>query len=696
MYRGFGMPCARSVLREPFPIPAVASARTLQSGFMRVLNRMSILVAVVAALALYAGCRNAPEGEGRDPATVQSPTEGGEGAEGGEAAGGHVFDPADQWNLANSPVKGSEDAIVTIVEFSEFQCPFCSRVVPTMTQVLEEFDGQVRVVFKNLPLSFHDRARPAAIAGRAAYNQGLFWEFHDLAFANQRELTDENFLAWAEQIGADMDQFRADLASEEVAAAVDADAELAGTLGIRGTPNFMINGRALTGAQPFDAFATVIREEIEATQALIDDGKSPSEAYASRLEANRSGAAAGNAQQPERQQPQARQEPDPNAELYVPVGESPVLGPEDALITIAVFSEFQCPFCARVEPTLAQVRETYGDDVRFVFKHNPLSFHDRAVPAAQAAIAAQNQGKFWEFHDIAFEHQRELTDENFIAWAEELGLNIDRFRADMASPETAARIAADQELAGRLMASGTPHFFINGYRLRGAQPFNAFQTLIDARLEEARALVSAGTPRAQVYDRLQEDAERGRAPTITVEAPAQQQAPPEPEGPFEIETDGFPAIGADNGQVVMVEYSDYTCGYCRRFHGTIHEALEGYEDRVTVVFKHFPRGNPDIAIAAEAAHRQGKFWEFSDAVFERNIRDAAGLEALAEELGLNMDNWRAVRDDPETRTFVMAQRQEGSEMGVRGTPTWFVNGNRYVGAYDTARLRSTWDEHMDD
>ena len=654
------------------------------------MNKQGFLAATLAAAAM-GGLVYCNQSSGtRETPTVESPGSGsGATAEAAATAGGHQFDTQDQWGLVGAPVKGSEEAIVTIVEFSEFQCPFCSRVLPTMNQILEdpEFAGKVRVVFKHLPLGFHDRARPAAIASMAAHRQGKFWEFHDLAFANQRDLTDANFTAWAQQLGLNMEQFAADMADPAIAAGVDADAALAGTLGIQGTPNFLINGTPLTGAQPFEAFQAAIRAEIAATQALIDGGQSRGDALAARITAT---AAARTAPPADQQRPPARPQPDPAAEMAVPVGQSAAKGSEQALVTIVEFSEFQCPFCSRVGPTIAQIMETYGDDVRVVFKHRPLDFHDRAMPAAQAAVAAQNQGKFWEYHDLLFANQQALGDEDLIRYAEQLGLNIEQFRADMASPATAARIQEDMQLADRLAAGGTPHFFVNGIRIRGAVPFENFRTVIDEQLAIARAAVDGGAARATIYDTLQADAITGPAPMI--QPPAEAAAPAEPEGPFDITVNGQPTLGPENAPATFVVYSDFTCGYCGRFHTTVYEALQGYEDRVRVVFKQYPRSQPPIhAVAALAAHAQGKFWEYHDQLFIQRAASREDFIRIATELGLNVEQFTAALDDPALAARANEERDEGSRFGVRGTPTWFVNGNRQVGAVDTATLRAAFD-----
>ncbi len=667
------------------------------------MHRTKLLMALFAAsLFALTACRtNTPSADGESPETNE-PTEGDGAAEGTED-GAPEFDPDDAWGLTGAPLKGSPDGIVTIVEFSDFECPFCGRVNPTIAQILEteEFAGKVRVVFLQMPLSFHQNAHLAHQAALAAHAQGKFWEYHDILFENQRALLRENLESYAEQLELDMDAFRAALDNETYKEQVDEEVALAAELGIRGTPNFMVNGTNVRGAQPFDAFAGHIRTEITAMEALIEGGKSLGEAYAERLEANL--AAAPAAPTPQNNNRPARPTPDPNAELYVPVGDSPFKGPEDALITIVEFSEFQCPFCTRVSPTLEQVVETYGDDVRIVFKHNPLSFHDRAEPAARAAIAAQNQGKFWEMHDLLFANQRDLTDENFTAWAEQLGLNLERFAADMADPAVAARVREEQALAQRLSAGGTPHFFINGYRLRGAQPFERFQAVIDERLEEANALVAGGTARSAVYESLQSDAIRGNAPMIQPPAQAQAQAPPTPAAPaapVDIEVGTSPSRGPADADVTVVIWTDFQCPFCKRFEDNLNEALEGLEDQVRVVVKSFPLSfhqNAHIAAQASlAAHAQGKYWEYTEVLWENmQALTRPDLEGYAEELGLNMDTFRAALDNETYKAAVDAEMAEGRAVGVTGTPGWFVNGVKFGGARPPAQIRAEIQSALD-
>jgi protein-disulfide isomerase len=176
-------------------------------------------------------------------------------------------DPSKQYkvNTAGSPGKGGPvSAPVTVVEFSDFQCPFCSRVTPTLNQIEKTYGKDVRIVFKHLPLQMHSKAPAAHAAAEAAHRQGKFWEMHDKIFANQREMSEAKYAEWAGEIGLDVEKFKKDSASADVKKKVDADAKEAAALGVTGTPGFFINGYFLSGARPFDSFKTVIDKELKA------------------------------------------------------------------------------------------------------------------------------------------------------------------------------------------------------------------------------------------------------------------------------------------------------------------------------------------------------------------------------------------------------------------------------------------------
>jgi protein-disulfide isomerase len=164
--------------------------------------------------------------------------------------------------LGDAPIRGSESAKVTIVEWADFQCPFCVRVAPTLEQINKEYGDKVRFAFKHLPLSMHNKAQAAHQASEAAHRQGKFWEMHDRIFASPKDLSEETYLKYASEIGLDVDRYKSDFDSSPVRKAIEEDLEQARKLGVTGTPSFFINGRFVSGAQPYGSFARIIDEEL--------------------------------------------------------------------------------------------------------------------------------------------------------------------------------------------------------------------------------------------------------------------------------------------------------------------------------------------------------------------------------------------------------------------------------------------------
>lgn len=164
---------------------------------------------------------------------------------------------------AIGPSRGPADAKVTIVEFSDFECPFCGRGEEAVTQVMEKYAGKVRVVFRHFPLSFHANAPKAAEASMCADEQGKFWEMHKVLFANRTALTVEDLKKHAGSIGLDQAKFDSCLDTGAKKSLVDADTKAGGEVGVTGTPAFFINGKLLSGAQPFSEFEKIIDAELK-------------------------------------------------------------------------------------------------------------------------------------------------------------------------------------------------------------------------------------------------------------------------------------------------------------------------------------------------------------------------------------------------------------------------------------------------
>jgi protein-disulfide isomerase len=163
---------------------------------------------------------------------------------------------------------------------------------------------------------------------------------------------------------------------------------------------------------------------------------------------------------------------------------APAIGPEDASITIVEFSDFQCPYCSRLAESMHQLQEAYPEQVRIQFRHFPLSFHTNAQVAAEAAVCAQEQGRFWEMHDAMFANQASLARENLLEIARAADVDVDALMACLDAGEVVARVEADQAAGTALGVTGTPKFFVNGVSFAGALPYEQLVTIVEAALAE--------------------------------------------------------------------------------------------------------------------------------------------------------------------------------------------------------------------
>jgi protein-disulfide isomerase len=166
-------------------------------------------------------------------------------------------------DVAGSPVKGPEDARITLVEFSDFECPFCFAAVASVNEIMAAFPKDIRLIYKQFPLETHPHAQIAAEASLAANEQGKFWEMYNVLFKNSRRLSRENILAWARDIGLNMDKFQADLASGKYKGVIEKDLKDGETAGVYGTPSFYINGKQYNGEVTLDALKPILLAELK-------------------------------------------------------------------------------------------------------------------------------------------------------------------------------------------------------------------------------------------------------------------------------------------------------------------------------------------------------------------------------------------------------------------------------------------------
>jgi protein-disulfide isomerase len=311
-------------------------------------------------------------------------------------------------------------------------------------------------------------------------------------------------------------------------------------------------------------------------------------------------------------------------------------------VEIAVFSDFQCPFCARFATAIRELQETGAGGIKPVvrFKNFPLSFHPRAPLAHQAALAAGEQGKFWEMHDLLFLDQSRVQREHLVGYASKLGLDLPRFLSDLDSDRVKRTIEADVAEGTRLRVDGTPTFYVNGRRYVGARSLAQLKDLVVAEDRRARAL-------AEITDEL--TSKGPAAAPVTLELFADLQSPVTP-----------PALAV------------------------LNTVMERYPSSVRVQFRNFPLAfHPQAVLAHEAAMtaaRSGRFWEFAAYLLEHQdaLREQ-DLIALAGRVGLDREAFAATMQEHRYAPRVDADVRAGSTKGLRGSPVILVNGRRIDG-----------------
>ncbi|OGW77910.1 MAG: hypothetical protein A2Z83_02435 [Omnitrophica bacterium GWA2_52_8] len=357
-------------------------------------------------------------------------------------------------DLDSRPSQGPKNAPVTVIEVSDFHCPFCGKVKPALDQLMKDYNGKIRLVWMHYPLPMHKNARLVHEASECAAEQGKFWEFKEKVFANQQAYQDEASLkSLAKEIGLKEKNFSECVSTSRYKDKIEKDIKAAGSAGVNGTPSFFINGVILTGARPYDQF-----------KAAVDNALNP-------------GSAPPPAAAPAR--PKAR-----------PVTEEdirgrPATGPDKASVTLIEVSDFHCPFCQRAVATLDQVMQKYEGKVRHIWLHFPLPFHKDAFRVHEAAECAARQGKFWEYKAKIFADSNQYkTDDALKALAAELKLKANDFSKCLESGQAKAAVEKDMETAASLGVSGTPSFLINGELLVGAKPLEEFSRVIDQKLNQ--------------------------------------------------------------------------------------------------------------------------------------------------------------------------------------------------------------------
>jgi protein-disulfide isomerase len=282
----------------------------------------------------------------------------------------------------------------------------------------------------------------------AAHAQGKFWEMHDILFANQRFLDKPKLFEYAKKIGLDMDPFKKAMLDHQFGPEVERTMEEGQYAGVRGTPTMFVNGRLATGADSFDSLRPMLDVELEKGKALVARGEKDPYAHLTRD---------GKIMKPFADQ-----------KVELDTADAPARGPETAEVELVLFSDFQCPYCKRFEEPVQQLLERYAGKARLVMKQFPLPFHKQAHLAAEAALAAHAQGKYWQMQELLFKNNKQLEREALLRYAKEIALDTERFARELDDGTYRAAVDKEMQEGRKAGVNGTPTLFVNGRLYEGA------------------------------------------------------------------------------------------------------------------------------------------------------------------------------------------------------------------------------------
>ncbi|MCA9662376.1 MAG: thioredoxin domain-containing protein [Myxococcales bacterium] len=391
------------------------------------------------------------------------------------------------------------------------------------------------------------------------------------------------------------------------------------------------------------------------------------------------------------------------------------IGGDAPLVTVVLYADYACPPCARTWSVLENLGEDYGDDLRIVVRSLSAPGFAPGEEAAEAVMAAGDQGAFWALHRRFFS-EPPMDRRAIEAHAKALNLDLGRLADDLDTGAFAGARLRHRRQALELGVAFGPVAFVNGRPVVGFHDEASWHALIDAEIAAAKAMSAAGTAREGLYDAI-----TGDAPVTPIalegEAAAARDAllaklpPPAPEPIFGAEpTEGerFQAplggtvyAGPADALVVLVAYMDAGCPYCRRSMATsIPAVIERYGDDLRVEIRHLPLpihpAAEGAARAALAAGRQGRFAEFYRELMTGDDRklSRSRFSALAESLGLDLQRFLSDLDDPEIVAAVREDQAAALKVGIQATPSFFVNGRFYSGHRGVESLTEILEQEM--
>lgn len=361
--------------------------------------------------------------------------------------------------VGKPPAKGPSNARITMTEFADFHCSFCKKVAGTLDKVFENYPGKIQFLFRHFPLSKTPGAGSFLTheASTCAQEQGKFWEYHDAIFSLPGAPQEADLGTLAKNIGLDEGRFQECLKSGRYRSVIEEDAKEGERKGVQGTPMIFINDQTIEGAYPYEHFASVI-------EGILDPTKAKAKAAP----------------------PKPIAALPPSVIQFNDLEGRPSLGPQKAPVTLVEFSDFYCPFCKKIGPTLDDLQKNYPGKIRRIWRHYPLAFHTGADRVHEASECAHELGKFWPYHQKLFERQGTPFDDNsLVRLAGEAGLNKKKFEKCLKSGKYKELIKKEIAEGNKAGVQGTPAVFVNGRLVSGAQPYQNFDQIVKRELSKS-------------------------------------------------------------------------------------------------------------------------------------------------------------------------------------------------------------------
>lgn len=564
--------------------------------------------------------------------------------------------------LETDPVRGDARALVTLVEFGDFQDPFTARLETTLVDLQKKYGSDLRVVWKDYPLAFHYEARPAAKAARVALLDGgppTFWKFHDKILDNQKDLKSE-LSTWSTDFGVDGTVIsRLGKRADEQ---IDAGIQLAKDLGVPGTPCSFIDGEKLSGARPLADFEKIIDAHVAEAKKLLASGTAREDLYAELVSRHYDDS-----------------DPTTGGTVYnVDVSGAPTVGKSDALVTAVVFVD---PEKAPLgSDTIALADLAALADTRVAFRQVSSTPKGREAGAVLRAIGDK----------VSVAARSKATQAMWSAFPTDLavfaagyGLSAADATAAITGAKSLKSLDDDQDAADEvdvLTGSGSA-LFLNGHRQYAWNKTNV-EKAHETEKKRADRLVLKGTAAADVYETIVKKGTKRARKHVTVPVPAYA-----------------PSRGPASAKVVIQVFSDFQCPFCAKAMGTgggFSSAVAAYASDVRVVFRHnpltfHPLAEPAAEMAIEAKKEKGvaAFWRVHDKLYAaKSPLTMATLETIALSEGLDLTKVKDAIATKAHKKEIEDDQAEARRISAFGTPAFVVGDELVSGAQPQATFEA--------